>query len=323
MIKRIIALIAAMLILLSLAACGENGTNENTTEAPSTTSYIREIKTNVAAVSDVTGFGITKIKTDRDYAYNVSFCDDVQQVKDLIRNGNADIAAMSLSDALELYNEGAEIKVIAVNNLASTYVLAKGVEIKDISDLKKHTVYTIENDTVTDMFVKKTLEDNGVDFDGLDIKVMADSNEIASAIAGKESYVVMLSGVDAAKLPADEGRKVFLDMTASWIKQKESLPVHTVVVARTDYINSNPDIIAEFRMFNEVAVNFIVGNAETASLHLASEGMFDDAESSYKYLTSFSSLGYAENDKMKTVVSETVEAFAEGELPADDFYYMD
>lgn len=323
MMKKIIALIAALLIILSFAACGENGTSNNTTEAPSTTSYIREIKANVAAVSGVTGFGVSKIKTDRDYAYTVSYHDDVQQVKDLIKNGKADFAAMNLADAVDLYNEGAGIKVISVNNLASMYVMAKGVEIKDISDLKKHTIYTLENDTVTDMFVKTTLEDNGIDFESLDIKVMADLNEIASAIAEKESYVVMLSGVDAAKLPADEGRRTCIDMTAGWIKQKESLPVHTVVVARTDYINSNPDIIAEFRMFNEVSVNFIAGNAEMASLHLAGEGAFDNAEIAYKYLTEFSSLGYAEKEKMKTVISESIEACVEDGLPADDFFYID
>lgn len=323
MIKRIIALIAALLMVLSFAACGENGTNENTTQAPSTTSYIREVKTNVAAVSGVAGFGVSKIKSDRDYAYNVSYYDDVQQVKTLIRNGEADIAAMSLSDAIDLYNEGAGIKVIAVNNLASMYVSAKGVEISEITDLKKHTIYMLENDTVTDLFVRTTLEDNGIDFESLDIKVMSDVSEIASAVAEKESYVVMLSGIDSANLPADEGRRVYIDMTVGWINQKGSLPVHSVVVARTDYINSNPDIIDEFRMFNEVSVNFIAGNAETASLHLAGAGAFASADTAYKYLTEFSSLGYAEKEKMKTIISESIEACVEDGLPADDFFYID
>ena len=322
MIKRLIALLAAVLMILSFAACGENGTEENTTEAPSTTSYNREIKTNVAAVNDVTGFGVSKIKTDRDYAYNVSYYDDVQQVKELIRSGKADVAAMNLADAVDLYNEGVGIKVLAVNNLASTYVLAKGVEFSVISGLKKHTIYMLENDAVTDSFVRTTLKNNGIEFDSLDIKVMSDINEIASTIAEKDSYVLMLSGVDAANLPEDEGRKVCYDMTLEWINQKESLPVHSVVVARTEYIDSNPDIINEFRMFNEVSVNFLVGNAETASLYLASENMFASAETAYKYMTGFSSLGYAENEKMKNNVSESIEAYISSELPADDFFFV-
>ncbi len=323
MTKRIIALLAAMLMLLSLAACGETGTEETTTEALSTTSYVREIKTNIAAVKDVTGFGVSKLAKDRDYAYNVNFCDDAEQVKELIRNGKADIAAINIEDAVALYNEGADIKIIAVNNLASMYVLTKGVAVTEPSDLKNKTIYALETDSVTENFAKMTLTDNGVKYETLDIQLFGDISEIAAAIAEKEEYVLMLTGVEAAKLPADESRKTAIDMTAGWINQKSSLPVHSVVVARADYIASNPELIDEFRMFNEVSVNFIVNNSESGSLHLYDAGFFEDAETAMAYILSFSSLGYAEKEKLKTVTAESIQAYVEGEPPAEDIYYID
>ena len=44
--------------------------------------------------------------------------------------------------------------------------------------------------------------------------------------------------------------------------------VQGVVVARTDYINENPDIITEFMNFNEVSVNYLSANPENASIFL-------------------------------------------------------
>ncbi len=321
MTKRIIALFAAVLMLLSFASCTGNGNGE-TTEAPSTTSYIREIKTNVAAVKDATGFGVAKLSKDRDYAYSVSYYDDVQQVKDLIKNGGADFAAMNLADAVALYREGADIKLIAVNNLASTYILVKGVDILKPSDLRNKTIYSLKTDSVTESFMKKSLSDNGVEYENLNIKIFNDISEIVAEIEGKSEYVLMLAGVDAAKLPKDEKRTVAIDLTTGWINQKKSLPVHSVVVARTDYIASNPEIADEFRLFNEVSVNFIAGNAESGAMLLESLGFFDDTEIAISYVLSFSSLGYAEKEKMKKIAEESIEAYIEGELPSEDFYLV-
>lgn len=321
MTKRIVALFTAMLIVLSLAACGENSVDE-TTEAPSTTSYIREIKVNVAAVNDVTGFGVSKLAKDRDYAYTVNYYDDVQQVKELIRNGKADIAAMNIADAVALYNEGADIKIIAVNNLVSMYVITKGVTVKVPSDLKNKTIYALETDAVTEKFAEITLEDNGVKYENLDIQIFGDISEIAEAIADKDEYVLMLPGIEAAKLPADEERRTSIDMTAGWINQKSSLPVHSVVVARADYIATNPELIDEFRLFNEVSVNFVISNSESGSIHLYESGFFTDAETAMAYLLTYSSLSYVEKEKMKKVTEESLQAYVDGELPAEDIYYI-
>ena len=144
MIKRLIAFGTALVMLFTFAACGDKSDVETSTEAPSTTSYIREIKTTVAAVNDISGFGVSKLALDRDYAYSVTYYDDVQQVKELVRNGKTDIAAMSIVDAVELIKEGADIKIIAVNNLISTYIITKGVEVKNPAGLKGKTIYSVK-----------------------------------------------------------------------------------------------------------------------------------------------------------------------------------
>lgn len=320
MTKRIIAILTAFLMLLSFAACGENGGEEQTNDVPTTENYIREVKTVVAAVKDVTGFGVSKLAKDRDYAYDVVYYDDVQQVKDAIISGNAEIASMSLSDAIELCKSDAGVKIIASNNLASMYVLTKGIEVSAFSDLKANTIYALENDHETQVFTEKLLEDNGVDYDSLDIQKMNSVDEIAGAISGKDKYVLMLTGPDAAKLPVDENRKTAIDFTGKWIEKNKSLPVHSVVVAGNEYIESNPEIIDEFRGFNEVSVNFIINNAESASFHLNESGFFADVETAMVYLTDFSSLNYAENEEAKKIINETLETVSGEVLPEEAFY---
>lgn len=323
MMKRVIALASAFIMVLSFAACTGKNDESVTTETPSTTSYVREIKTNVAAVRDVTGFGLSKLSKDRDYAYSVTYYDSVEQVKELIRNGKADIASMNISDAVSLYNEGADIKIIAVNNFVSMYVITKGITVSEPSELKNKTIYALRNDTTTENFVKESFKGNGVDYDSLDIKIFESVSELVDATADKDKYVLMISGPDAAKLPDDDGRKVALDLTMGWINNHSSVPVHSVVVARTDYITSKPEMIDEFRMFNEVSVNFIVGNAESGALHLHENGMFDSAEVSGKYVSDFCSLGYIEKEKMQTVVGESLAAYVDGSIQVQDITYID
>lgn len=320
MTKRIIAISLAILMLLSFAACGENG-GEQSSDVPATESYIREVKTVVAAVKDVTGFGVSKLAADRDYAYDVQYYDDVQQVKELIKSGKADMASMTLSNAAELYTSDADVKVIASNNLISMYVITKGVDVSDFNDLKNNAIYALENDYETQLFTEVVLKDNGVDYESLDIQKMAGVEELATAIAGMDKYVLMLTGADASKLPADEKRMTALDFTAIWITQKKCLPIHSVIVARNDYIEANPDIIEEFRTFNEVSVNFIINNSETGAMHLSDSGFFADVETALSYITFYSSLNYAENEDMKMNVNKTLE-FAVGEAAPDEAFYV-
>ncbi len=320
MTKRIIALLSAVFMLLSFASCGENG-DESTIEVPSTTSYIRENKTVVAAVNDVSGFGVSKFALDRDYAYDVTYYDSVQQVMDIMKSGKADIASMSLSKAVELCTSDAGFKIITSNNLATMYVITKGIEISDFSDLKKNKIYTLENDYETQLFAETFVADNGVDYGSLDIQKMNSLDELAGEIAGKDKYVLMLAGVDAAKLPADEERKTAIDFTGKWIEQKKSLPIHSVIVARNEYIESNTDIIEEFIIFNELSVNYLINNTESGSLHLNEEGFFTDVETALTYLERFSSLNFAEKEQMKKLVNETL-GFVGADLLSDEAFYL-
>ena len=73
-LKRLSALMLAMLLLLSFAACGgkDGGEDSDVTDAPET-NYEREVKTKIAALNGPTGLGLAEIKADRSYAYDVEY----------------------------------------------------------------------------------------------------------------------------------------------------------------------------------------------------------------------------------------------------------
>ncbi len=322
MLKRMLALAMALFMLLAFAACGDNNGDDKATDAPSTTSYIREIKAKVSAVKDVTGLGLSKLAKDRDYAYDVTYCDDVQQVKELIKIGKTDFAAMSIADAVALYKEGTDIKIVSVNSFITTCILTKGVEIEELSDLKGKTIYSVKTDEMTEKFIRETMSWNDVDYDSLDIRMFDDISGVISEIDGKDSYILVLTGIDASKLPEDKERKKALDLTLVWINQRKSLPVHSVVVARDDYITSNPEMVDEFRMFNEVSVNYILGNVESGAIHLYETGLFDSAETAMAYVSQYCGLGYSEKETMQKVVGESLEVFADEPIPVQDITYI-
>lgn len=322
MTKRIVALFMAVLVLLSFTACGENSGGE-TAETLSTTSYIRENKTIVASVKGLAGIGVSKVGADRDYAYTVSYYDDAEQVKELVRSGKADIASLDIADAVELYKEGTDIKIIAVNNLLSMYIITKGITVREPSDLNGKEIYTLKTDSVTENFAKILLSENGAEYEKLNLRTMSDINELIKEIEGKDKYVLMLTGADSAKLPEDKERDATVDLTFGWINKKESLPVHSVIVARTEYISSNSEIIDEFRMFNEMSVNYIINNAEPAAEYLCEEKFFDSIDAALSFISNYCTLSYAEKDKMKKIVSESIGAYVSEELPGDELYYID
>lgn len=126
-LKRLSALMLAMLLLLSFAACGgkDGGEDSDVTDAPET-NYEREVKTKIAALNGPTGLGLAEIKADRSYAYDVEYYSDPQEVGPLLIKGEVDIAALPLNMAANLYKKtDGKIKMLAINTLGVLHVLSR------------------------------------------------------------------------------------------------------------------------------------------------------------------------------------------------------
>lgn len=325
--KRISAAFLAVLMLISFGACNGETEDETTTAATeSTTSYIREVKTQLASLSGPLGIGIAKLGADRDYAYTVKAYADAQENVTLLKKGEADIAVLPVNLAASVYNEtDGAVKIIAVNSLGVFHILENGKKIQSIDDLKGKTVYSLGEGNVPEFLFDYILAENGLD-GSVTVKFAADFDEIKAA----DADIVMLPEPYAAMLAlSDESMRYALDLSDEWEKVSETPLVQSVIVARTEYIENNPEYIETFLMQNEVSVNFLIENPQAGAALLSETGYFESEELAQAALEGCNP-SFISGENMKAALDAVYEMLNQadpasigGKVPDEGFYYAE
>ncbi len=348
MIKKLCAALLAFAMLFSLTACIGEKAPEITEE--STTSHVREIKTKVASLNGALGYGFMKLAKDRSYAYDVQFYDDAEQIISLLKSGEADVASLPVEAAAKLYNEtNGSIKILAVNTLSDLHVVEYGTTVKSISDLKGKTVYATGKGTTAEYIINHILSENGINPEkDVKIEFIGTPEELASIALKGEAKICILpepyvseiivktnpqeeetTGETAATTANPNAVKLrnALHITSEWAEICDSPLACGVVVARTDYITANPEIITEFIGFNEVSVNYLTAGPETAALFLVDNGLFDNQGIAMGSLIN-SNTSYLEREEMKAAVSGVLDVLYSanpeiigGAVPDENIYY--
>lgn len=348
MIKKITAVLLAFAMLFALAACGSGDGTETTTQAPETTDYVREIKTKVAALNGPTGIGLAKLKADRAYAYEVEYYSDPQEVVPLLTTGEVDIAALPINLAANLYNKtDGGIQLLAINTLGVLHVIENGKSIQSISDLRGKTVYATGQGSTPEYIINYILTQNGIDPEkDIDIQYLSAHSELATlAVEGKADICILpepfatkvISETGPVSTTNEEGQTVItqnenplrraLDLTEEWDKVCDVQLVQGCIVARTEYINANPEIIEEFLMFNEVSVNYLGANPQASANFLAENGYFESSDLAMDTVENCN-LIFISGEEMKTSASQVFDilyqadaASVGGKVPDDGIYY--
>lgn len=331
-LKRLSALMLAMLLLLSFAACGgkDGGEDSNVTDAPET-NYEREVKTKIAALNGPTGLGLAEIKADRSYAYDVEYYSDPQEVGPLLIKGEVDIAALPLNMAANLYKKtDGKIKMLAINTLGVLHVLSKDDSIKSVADLKGKTVYSSGQGATPEYIVNYILRKNGLE-PGKDVTIEYKTahNELATlAVEGSVDICILPEPFASKVLAKNESYKRVLDLTAEWGKVSSAKLAQGCLVARADYIEQNPEIIKEFMSFYEASVNFVNNENNAGAVFLAKNGYFDTPQLAADTIPNCN-IVFITGEEMKktatenfTVLFEANPASVGGEIPADALYYL-
>ena len=331
-LKRLSALMLAMLLLLSFAACGgkDGGEDSAVTDAPET-NYEREVKTKIAALNGPTGLGLAEIKADRSYAYDVEYYSDPQEVGPLLIKGEVDIAALPLNMAANLYKKtDGKIKMLAINTLGVLHVLSKDDSIKSVADLKGKTVYSSGQGATPEYIVNYILRKNGLE-PGKDVTIEYKTahNELATlAVEGSVDICILPEPFASKVLAKNESYKRVLDLTAEWGKVSSAKLAQGCLVARADYIEQNPEIIKEFMSFYEASVNFVNNENNAGAVFLAKNGYFDTPQLAADTIPNCN-IVFITGEEMKktatenfTVLFEANPASVGGEIPADALYYL-
>ena len=319
-IQRVLALLLAVWMLASLAACGTKPTDPDVTEP--TTSDERAYKTPIAVPDGVLSLGIAKLRNDRSYAYDVKPYSTPEEAAEQLRSGAASIAVLPPSLALQLFEEtDGAVQMLAVTTLSVFYVVENGETLQTIDDLKGKTVAATNEKTEEGKLLRALLQMNGLDPDkDLTIDYLETQDALTeAALAGKEGIWLMCEPYAGRACVESEALRIALDLNA--LPEEAPAPAQGCLAVRTDYIQAHPAELEEFLTYYEVSVNFVQYNLQSAAAVFAANGYFSSPETALAALPRMN-ITFLTGAEMRTVADATFTILRGADaLPPDAFYY--
>lgn len=339
--KKLISLILALCLVLSLCACGGSAKTEAPAETPATaapaapetepesepasgtdlppvplpasdsdlTVVDAELPVSVMVLSGTTGFGMAKLIDDAangaaalNYSFSVET--DASNVTAALVNGSCDIAALPTNAASALYNktEG-KVQCLALNTLGVLYLVADSTAetISSLADLDGKTVYAPAQNP---SFIFSALCNAA----GVNVTVdntYAQPADLRTAVAaGEVSLAVLPEPMVTIARAANDKLTAALDLTAEWdaVFPAGSL-VQGCVVVRTEFAEAHPAEVAKFLKEYEVSIAFLEENIDAAAEMIVSAGIFSAAPVAKKAIPNCNVCFIAGEDMQKALSS--------------------
>ena len=251
--KKIISLLLAMVLAVSLAACGQKTAADDTTEndTPAERVTIR-----LGGLKGPTSMGMVKLLDDAENGggqndYTFTMAASANELTPQLVQGELDVLAVPANVAAILYNqtEGGVV-LLAAGTLGVLYIVEKGGEtVTDIASLNGKTIYATGKGATPEYALTYLLSQHGLTL-GEDVQVewKSEPTEIVALMAEQDNAVAMLPQpfVTVAQSQV-EGLRVALDMSAEWdALDNGSRLVTSVLVARKAFADEHPAALAAF-----------------------------------------------------------------------------
>lgn len=344
--KKIISLITAfMLTAALLAGCGStgNGTADQTDkqENSGTQTQAEPVDVNVMALKGPTAMGMVKLMDEADSGnvdtenYSFEIAASADEVTPKLIQGETDIAAVPANLASVLYNktEG-QIQVLAVNTLGVLYIVENGDSIHSVSDLAGRTIYASGKGSTPEYALNFILEKNGLT-PGTDVTIewKSEHSECVSALAQDPEGIAMLPQPFVTTAQAkNPNLKVALDLTEEWDKVMENEETKSslltgVVVVRKEFAEENPEAVEDFMDRYADSVKYVNDNVEEAAKLVGNYDIVteDVAVKAIPECNIVCITGEDMKEQLSGYLAVLKDANPEsigGELPGDDFYYI-
>lgn len=319
-ISRILALLMAVLMVMSLAACKEK-TEEGATVTP-----------NVYTLKGPTGMGMAQMISENkeDAKYNFTVAASPEEITTAIISKDADIAACPVNLASVLYNktEGG-VKLLALNTLGVTYIVTNGVEVNTLEDLRGKTIVSAGQGATPEYIITKLLTDSGMTVgEDVFVEFKSEHADVASLIVSGEAQIALLPEPNVTSSTVQNKElKVALDLTKEWEAKYGSKLVQGCVIARTEFVEENPDAVKAFLENYKESVE-IINKADDNAAKLIVEAGIIPKEPIAKKAIPTSYITFITGEEMKTLTKDNLQVLFDanpksvgGALPGDDFYY--
>lgn len=341
--KKWIAFALSMLMVLSLAACGQQeapaptaaptvAATEAPTESPTEAPTQPAAPVNVMVLNGTTGFGMANLMDDAangkaQQAYSFTVETDASNVVAALANGSADIAALPTNAAAAVYNKTqGKVQVLALNTLGVLYLVTDGsVTVESMADLAGKTVYAPAQNP--SFIFQHLCQANGLDDVTID-NTYAQPADLNTAVAsGQVSIAVLPEPMVTVAKSKNPDLQVALDLTAEW--DKVSAPgslVQGCVVVRKAFAEGNADAVATFLQEYGASIEGMTADIEGTAAKIEANGIFTKAAVAAKAIPNCN-VCFITGSEMQTALSEFLNIMFEvapasvgGSIPGDDFY---
>ena len=353
--KQLSLLLCGALMVSALAGCGNGGSSSSAPGSDSTSGSQAASSTgdssaaayelpDFMALSGPTGVGAAKLMADNENVtaeavangeINPSISSavveaDNQVVSSALINGDADIAAVATNVAATLVNKNPEsIQVLAVNTLGVLYILEKGDTVTSMADLAGKTVYATGEGANPQYVLNYLLTENGVDPADVDIQWMTAQEVTAQMVSSEDGICMLPVPAATALMIQDSGVREALSLSEEWSTVSDGELAMGCIVARTDYIEENPQGVEAFLSAYEDSIAYMSDpdNLEDAAELVAQYNITANANIA-KAAIPQCNLVCLTGDEMKSVLEAYYQVLFDadptsigGALPYNSFYY--
>lgn len=354
--KKLIALTLALMLCLTLSACGNSAPGSTpassapaSSEAPSSSpassmpeseaSQAASEPAEVAALKGPTAMGMVQLMEQEAAGdapqFHFEIAASADELTPRLVQGTLDIAAVPANLASVLYNntEG-KIRVLAVNTLGVLYLVESGDTVHSVEDLRGKTIYSSGKGSTPEYALTYMLSQNGIDPEtDVTIEWKSEHSECVAALAAEENAIAMLPQpfVTTAQMK-NENIRVALDLTKEWENLSSTANtaatlITGVVVARAEYVEENPEQVADFLAKYEASVEYVTTDVDGAA---ALVGKYDIVpEAVAKQALPQCNITFLAGEEMREKLSAYLQILFEqnpkaigGAMPGDDFYYL-
>ena len=340
--KKTLSLTLALLLALSLTACGQKAEEPASAEPPAQEEPVQEapaeesVTTRIAALKGPTAMGLVKLMSDDPQSadgplYDFTLAGAADEVTPSLIKGDLDMACVPANLASVLYNktEG-QIVTLAVNTLGVIYIVENGNAVQSMADLAGKTIVGAGKGSTPEYALRYLLSENGIDPDkDVVIDWKSEHAECVAALASGAATIALLPQpfVTVAQTKI-EGLRMALDLTAEWDALDNGSGMITgVVVARKSFVEEHPAAVAAFLEDYAESVNWVNSNNADAAQLISEYGIIEAAPVAQKALP-YCNIVCITGEEMGVKLSGYLQVLFEaeptavgGKLPGDDFYY--
>lgn len=333
--KRIITLVLALILALTLCACVTPKTPMPIEDGDK--SAAQPVTVRLGGLKGPTSMGMVKLFDDADNgvgqnAYTYTIAASANELTPQLVQGELDVLAVPANVAAILYNqtEGGVV-LLAAGTLGVLYIVEKGGEtVTDIASLNGKTIYATGKGATPEYALTYLLSQHGLTL-GEDVQVewKSEPTEIVAQMAAMDNAVAMLPQpfVVVARSQVD-GLRVALDLTKEWnALGGGSQLITAVLLVRSEFLEQHPQAVEKLLDEYTQSVDFLNDQPAEASVLVEKYGIVKAAVA--EKAIPDCNIVCITGDNMKTMASGYLQVLYDqnpesvgGKLPGDDFYWM-